>query len=74
MTSLSEFRRIPQGTFMVTQEIEYSDSRWRTRRVIGPVAEYTDDEILFHFGGDRQFGSRVARHGPTEATVHIWED
>lgn len=73
MTSLSELRIIPRSTFTVMTEIE--GGRFRRRLLIqGPVNDYTDDELLLHYGGDARFGDRVDRSDGNACWVSVWSD
>jgi hypothetical protein len=66
-------RLIPRGTFQVAEE--QVGGRFQSRLFIsGPIADYTDSEILLHFGGDERFGDRVERYADGRAWVHVWSD
>lgn len=72
MTTKFPFRVIPPGTFRELERIERG--RFRTAHYIsGPIALYTDDEIICHYGGDARFGDRVSRYGD-RAWVYAWSD
>jgi hypothetical protein len=66
-------RIIPRGTFSVLKERDVG--RFRSfLNIKGPIGEYTDDELLLHFGGDARFGDRVDRYDGDMAWLSVWID
>jgi len=62
------------GTFQILAE--RGNRFWKILEIKGPVADYTDGELLLWAGGSEYHGSRVERSAgdPSRAVIYAYED